>query len=707
MAMKRNEKLRLLKFLETSSSNRVIEAKNEIKSLNESVQILIKIFNKYKNIDLEISKGFLEQFYFISNEIKLHTTNRIGNEEYYDFDVEKLVETQEFEFLMDKLYLIVNFNSNHMTNEENQEDVNIKNKLRDYLQSLRVLTNVLTLNIYKLKTTSINDEIINDWKERINVTKIIDVLFFNKENLDLGHDNLVSLNNPIEIVDDDNKIRKKKLYKNKFVAEQEIGFLPNRNDVKKLENELIKLKSLEKCQNILKYTSVLLNLSLDPILCDFGSVKYENPILFKSTKYQQDSRYTAPEVLKSDNSTYTRSSDVYSFSILLWEIAMQTFPFGKIDSNLIKNKILNDNERPQPNDFDKMEGIPKKYHKIMIQGWNSDVKKRPTIGEVRKDLIDCINTRSPLTTNPPSIFISKPATSPDDGSEEVLYEDIFSETSSICDYEFPSPTNTTRDLLTIAKLEEYDTKTLINSSRSSIISNDAQTLNIEDSEDEISSEYRQHDHYNTFGNEKLSEFTKDYNNKEHKKVRKEFDDISGKIDPKEAVELTDPVAQFEYAKKVLRGGLNDNGKNVKALESAEYCLKKSAEQGYKPAQKMLKSAETKWMHKPEKHTGQESRENGFKNKSLATTNTKIHKKPELVKLNINKQKSREIGVKSKNGVKVANNTLKSTTNTITTAKTTLFPDLESSLSLISSSKSTSSSSSRLSSPSKIPRLVIR
>nr|CAG8547001.1 12181_t:CDS:2 [Entrophospora candida] len=666
-----------------------------------------------------------------------------------------------------------------MTNEENQEDVNTKEKLRDYLQSLRVLTNELTLNIYKLTTTSINDEIINDWKERINVTKIIDVLFFNKENLDLGHDNLVSLKNPIEIVDDDNKIRKKKLYKNKFVAEQEIGFLPNRNDVKKLENELIKLKSLEKCQNILKYygyththhknnhsnksyhvitnwfdynlkaylttnprissslkvkialgiasalnfchqknflhcniksTSVLLNLSLDPILCDFGSVKYENPILFKSTKYQQDSRYTAPEVLKSDNSTYTRSSDVYSFSILLWEIAMQTFPFGKIDSNLIKNKILNDNERPQPNDFDKMEGIPKEYHKIMIQGWNSDVKKRPTIGEVRKDLIDCINTRSPLTTNPPSIFISKPATPPDDGSEEVLYEDIFSETSSICDYEFPSPTNTTRDSLTIAKLEEYDTKTLINSSRSSIISNDAQTINIEDSEDEISSEYRQHDHYNTFGNEKLSEFTKDYNNKEHKKVRKEFDDISGKIDPKEAVELTDPVAQFEYAKKVLRGGLNDNGKNVKALESAENYLKKSAEQGYKPAQKILKSPETKWMHKPEKHTGQESRVNGFKNKSLATTNTKIHKKPELVKLNINKQKSREIGVKSKNGVKVANNTLKSTTNTITTAKTTLFPDLESSLSLISSSKSTSSSSSRLPPPSKIPRytsLVIR
>jgi len=813
--------------LKTSSSDHVIEAKNEIKSLTESVQILIKIFNKYKNIDLEISKGFLEQFYFISNEIKLHTTNRIGNEEYYDFDVEKLVETKEFGFLMDKLYVIVNFNSTHMTNDENQEDVNIKDKLRDYLQSLRVLTNELTLNIYKLKTTSINNEIINDWKERINVTKIIDVLFFNKESLDLGHDNLVSLNNPIEIVDDNNKIRKKKLYKNKFVAEQYIGYLPNRNDVKKLENELIKLKSLEKCQNIQKYygyththhqnnhsnksyyvitnwfdynlkaylttnprissslkvkialgianalnfchqrnflhcniksTSVLLNLSLDPILCDFGSVKYENPILFKSTKYQQDSsicRYTAPEVLKSDNSTYTRSSDVYSFSILLWEIAMQTFPFGKIDSNIIKNKILNDNERPQPNDFDKMEGIPKKYYKMMIQGWNSDVKKRPTIGEVRKELIDCSNSndennydltntlssppsssssppsssstststsritlsppssaRSPLTTNPPSIFISKPATPSDDGSEEVLYEDIFSETSSICYYEFPSPTNTTCDLLTVAKLEECDTKTLINSSRSSIISNDAQTINFEDSEDEISSEYRQHDHYNTFDNEKLSEFTKDYNNKEHKKVWKEFDDISdNKIDSKETAELTDPATQFEYAKKVLRG-LKDNGTDANALELAEYYLKKSAEQNYKPAQKMLNSVETKWMHKPEKLTRQESRENGFKNKSLATTNTKIHKKPELVKLNINKQKSREIGVKSKNGVKVANNTLKSTTSTITTAKTTLFPDRpspKSSLSSIPSFKPRSSSSSRLSSsstsPSKIPRLT--
>ncbi|CAJ0831898.1 14659_t:CDS:2 [Entrophospora sp. SA101] len=201
------EKVR--EYLMTSSSNRVIEAK----SPNESVQILIKIFNKYKNIDLEISKGFLEQFYFISNEIKLHTTNRIGNEEYNDFDVEKLVETKEFEFFMDKLYLIVEFNSNHMTNDENQEDVNTKDKLRDYLQSLRVLTNELTLNTYKLKTTSTNDEIINDRKERINVTKIIDVLFFNKENLDLGHDNLVSLNNPIEIVDDNNKSERKNFIK--------------------------------------------------------------------------------------------------------------------------------------------------------------------------------------------------------------------------------------------------------------------------------------------------------------------------------------------------------------------------------------------------------------------------------------------------------------------------------------------------------------
>jgi len=69
--------------------------------------------------------------------------------------------------------------------------------------------------------------------------------------------------------------RNTKLYKNKFVAEQEIGFLPNRNDVKKLENELIKLKSLEKCV----LTRIFLRFAIEII------AKSQNmPISFKNAK---------------------------------------------------------------------------------------------------------------------------------------------------------------------------------------------------------------------------------------------------------------------------------------------------------------------------------------------------------------------------------------------------------------------------------------
>ncbi|GBC52516.2 kinase-like domain-containing protein [Rhizophagus irregularis DAOM 181602=DAOM 197198] len=88
--------------------------------------------------------------------------------------------------------------------------------------------------------------------------------------------------------------------------------------------------------------------------------------------------YTGPERLKNPESPYTKSSDIYSFSVLMWEISSGHPPFEHIDDKIaLATSIVNNNTREKlvPN-------TPEKYEKLYTKCWSQEPQLRPTINEI-------------------------------------------------------------------------------------------------------------------------------------------------------------------------------------------------------------------------------------------------------------------------------------------------------------------------------------
>ena len=90
--------------------------------------------------------------------------------------------------------------------------------------------------------------------------------------------------------------------------------------------------------------------------------------------------YMAPEIIKGEQ--YNKEVDIYSFGIMLYEIATDSPPFPEFDQHRITicefhNKIANENYRPVFR-----EPINKRLQELIEQCWSADPKNRPTIDEV-------------------------------------------------------------------------------------------------------------------------------------------------------------------------------------------------------------------------------------------------------------------------------------------------------------------------------------
>ncbi|GES77932.1 kinase-like domain-containing protein [Rhizophagus clarus] len=81
--------------------------------------------------------------------------------------------------------------------------------------------------------------------------------------------------------------------------------------------------------------------------------------------------YIAPEVLR--NNPYTKQSEVYSLSMIMWELTSNKPPFSNNQQHDIYLAFaILDGLRPEI-----IEGTPDFYADIMKQCWNSDPSKRP------------------------------------------------------------------------------------------------------------------------------------------------------------------------------------------------------------------------------------------------------------------------------------------------------------------------------------------
>jgi serine/threonine protein kinase len=97
--------------------------------------------------------------------------------------------------------------------------------------------------------------------------------------------------------------------------------------------------------------------------------------------------YMAPEILR--NNPYSQASDIYSFSMIMWEFTSGIPPFKHKahDHDLVLN--ICEGDHPEI-----IENTPKCYIDLMKKYWDSDPSNRPTIimlENIISEWIRCIN----------------------------------------------------------------------------------------------------------------------------------------------------------------------------------------------------------------------------------------------------------------------------------------------------------------------------
>lgn len=90
-------------------------------------------------------------------------------------------------------------------------------------------------------------------------------------------------------------------------------------------------------------------------------------------------RYMAPECGKYLR--YNLSADVYSFSMLLWEIITMTQPLEDFTYTRLKSEVFEDGYRPS------LTAVNNKSLRDLIKvGWHQDASKRPSMDTVYEEL---------------------------------------------------------------------------------------------------------------------------------------------------------------------------------------------------------------------------------------------------------------------------------------------------------------------------------
>ncbi|MBA0741970.1 hypothetical protein Gogos_015087 [Gossypium gossypioides] len=124
-------------------------------------------------------------------------------------------------------------------------------------------------------------------------------------------------------------------------------------------------------------------------LADFGLAREE--VLGGMTCEAGTYRWMAPEIYSRDplpigaKKHYDHKVDVYSFSIVLWEILTNKAPFKGRDNN----------ERPS------VEGLPTEIVSLLQSCWAEDPKIRPEFKEITASLTNFLRNCSPPETTPP------------------------------------------------------------------------------------------------------------------------------------------------------------------------------------------------------------------------------------------------------------------------------------------------------------------
>ncbi|KAF8085148.1 hypothetical protein N665_0678s0008 [Sinapis alba] len=129
----------------------------------------------------------------------------------------------------------------------------------------------------------------------------------------------------------------------------------------------------------LKSSNLLVDKNWNVKVADFGlsRIKHETYLTTKSGKGTP--QWMAPEVLRNESAD--EKSDIYSFGVVLWELATEKIPWETLNSMQVIGAVGFMNQRLEiPKDIDPL------WIALMESCWHSDTKLRPTFRELMEKL---------------------------------------------------------------------------------------------------------------------------------------------------------------------------------------------------------------------------------------------------------------------------------------------------------------------------------
>lgn len=92
-------------------------------------------------------------------------------------------------------------------------------------------------------------------------------------------------------------------------------------------------------------------------------------------------QWMAPEVIVGKR--YTEKADVFSFGVILWELATRKPPYYGIDGQVVSQRVVKEGLRPKISEKE----APGPFLDLMKRCWAEDPERRPKFEEIIRELM--------------------------------------------------------------------------------------------------------------------------------------------------------------------------------------------------------------------------------------------------------------------------------------------------------------------------------